>query len=196
MIIGLTGGIASGKSTVSCVFEQNGCEIIDADDISRKLTQKGQPGALAIEREFGKEFFVCGELDRRKLAEHVFSSKENTQKLNSILHPLIREKILNKIKSSTKDIIILDVPLLFESGLDKICDKTICVVCGEENQILRAKQRSNYSSSDIKNRMNNQLSDEIRCEKSDYIIDSSAQKEKTADYALKILTELKNEKTS
>ncbi len=193
MIIGLTGGIASGKSTLSAFFSQNGCFVIDADKIAHEVTSKNSEGAKKIEQEFGSQFFIDGELNRKKLAKHVFSSKENTQKLNEIIHPLVISRILSLIDQSTDKIIVLDVPLLFESGLNKICDKTICVYCGEENQILRAIERSDYSETDVKNRINNQFSEQEKITLSDYSINTSGTKEQTILLANKIFTEIKNE---
>ena len=193
MIIGLTGGIASGKSTLSTFFAQNGCFVIDADKIAHEVTKKNSEGANKIKQEFGSQFFVDGELDRKKLAEQVFSSKELTKKLNNIVHPLVISRINFLIEQSKNDIIVLDVPLLFESGLDKKCDKTICVYCGEDTQILRAIKRSHYSKQDVKNRISNQLSEKEKISLADYSINTSGTKEQTILLANKIFTEIKNE---
>lgn len=193
MIIGLTGGIASGKSTLSTFFKQNGCFIIDADKIAHEVTDKNSEGAKQIEKVFGSDFFTDGILDRKKLAEFVFSSKELTQKLNQIIHPLVISRIISLIENNNSKIIILDVPLLFESGLDKKCDKTICVYCGEENQISRAIERSQYSKKDVENRIKNQLSEKEKIKLADYLINTSGTKEQTIFIVNKIFTEIKNE---
>ena len=193
MIIGLTGGIASGKSTLSTFFQNNGCFVIDADKIAHEVTNKNSEGAKQIEKVFGSDFFTNGILDRKKLAEYVFSSKEKTKQLNEIIHPLVISRIISLIQQSTSDIIVLDVPLLFESGLNKKCDKTICVYCGEKNQISRAIERSNYSKDDIKNRIKNQLSEKEKISLADYAINTSGTKKQTICLANKIFTEIKNE---
>lgn len=193
MIIGLTGGIASGKSTLSEFFQKNGCFIIDADKIAHEVTKKGSEGAKKIEEAFGSQFFIDGNLDRKKLAEHVFSSKEKTKQLNEIIHPLVISRIIYLIEQSTNNIIVLDVPLLFESGLDKKCDKTICVYCGEENQISRAIERSHYSKTDVENRIKNQISEKEKIALANYSINTNGTKEETILLANKIFTEIKNE---
>ena len=193
MIIGLTGGIASGKSTLSEFFQKKGYFVIDADKIAHQVTKKDSEGAKQIEKVFGSQFFIGGELNRKKLAEEVFSSKEKTKQLNEIIHPLVISRITSLIENSTDKIIVLDVPLLFESGLDKKCDKTICVYCGEENQISRAIKRSHYSKTDVKNRIKNQLGEKEKIALADYSINTSGTKEQTIYLAEKIFTEIKNE---
>ena len=193
MIIGLTGGIASGKSTLSTFFEQKGCFVIDADKIAHEVTGKNSEGANKIKQAFGEEFFDNGVLNRKKLAEHVFASADKTKVLNQIIHPLVISRILSLIDASTNELIVLDVPLLFESELDKKCDKTICVFCGEENQISRAIKRSHYSKTDVENRIKNQLSQQEKIARSNYAINTSGTKEQTLCLAEKIFSEIKNE---
>lgn len=193
MIIGLTGGIASGKSTLSEFFNQNGCFIIDADKIAHEVTAKDSEGAKKIKEAFGEEFFENGVLKRKMLAEHVFASPDKTKTLNQIIHPLVISRILSLIEQSVDKIIVLDVPLLFESGLDKKCDKIICVYCGEENQISRAIERSHYSKADVENRIKNQLSEKEKISLSDYSINTSFSKEQTLLIAQQIFSEIKNE---
>jgi dephospho-CoA kinase len=119
-LAGLTGGIATGKTTVANLFREKGIYIIDADLIAREVVKKGMPAWRMIKEEFGDEILrEDGELDRKKLGSIVFSSKEKIQKLNSIVHPFVREKMMEEIERaiSTEKNILLDIPLLFENGI-------------------------------------------------------------------------------
>ncbi len=191
MILGLTGGIASGKSTVSRYFASKGISIVDADAISRDITKKGQKGAEAIREVFGEEFFVCGELDRKKLASFCFGSPENTEKLNALLHPIIIDEIETQLKLHAKEkLTVLDAPLLIESGLHKRCDKVLTVICDRETRIRRAVLRSPISENEVRDRIDRQISDSERIKYSDFIIDNGGTVENTLAQADKILKEL------
>lgn len=193
MIVGLTGGIASGKSTVADFFRQKGIPVVDADEISRAVTQSGAEGAKAIEKTFGSEMFVSGRLDRKKLAAYCFENRERTEKLNSVLHPIIIKEMLRQTeqyKNSGAKNVIWDVPLLFESGLDRFCDRIIAVVCDENTRILRAQKRSDISAEEVKKRISRQMSDEERRKRADCIIDNGNSREETFLQAERILEEL------
>ena len=193
MILGVTGGIASGKSTVSGYLKSKNLPIVDADAISHKITGKNSVGAKAIKKAFGEEFFVCGRLDRQKLGQFCFGNKERTRQLNSILHPLIIEEIdreLNLLQQKNCPIIILDVPLLFESGLDKKCNKTLCVICEKETRVSRAMARSKISRLEVLARIENQMSDQERSSKSDFVIDNNGTIDETVKQIDKVLEEL------
>lgn len=193
MILGLTGGIASGKSTVSKYLAEKGYPIADSDKISREITKKGGVGALAIEEVFGSDFFVSGELDRKKLAEYCFSDSLRTEKLNSILHPIILSKMLDFTKNAFcagSPTVIWDVPLLFETGFNTYCDKCAVVICDTEMRIRRACLRSDISKQDLLNRISLQMSDEERLKKADFVIDNSGSLTDTFLQTDKILEEL------
>lgn len=193
MIVGLTGGIASGKSTVADFFRQKGIPVVDADEISHRLTKPNAPGTKAIEAAFGSEMLDCGRLNRKKLAEYCFANKERTEKLNSVLHPLIINEMKNETaeyeKSGAK-FVLWDAPLLFESGLDAFCEKVIAVICDENTRIERARKRSDISAEEVKKRISRQMTDGERKERADYIIDNGKSKEETFLQALKISEEL------
>lgn len=192
MIVGLTGGIASGKSTVAEFFRQKGIPVVDADEISRAVTEPDAEGAKAIEENFGSEMFVLKRLDRKKLAAYCFANKERTEKLNSVLHPIIIKEMLRQTEEYEKagaKTVIWDVPLLFEAGLDRYCNKIIAVVCNENTRILRAQKRSDISAEEVKKRISRQMSDGERRKRADYIIDNGKSKEKTFLQAEKISEE-------
>lgn len=192
MIVGLTGGIASGKSTVAEFFRQKGIPVVDADEISRAVTEPDAEGAKAIEENFGNEMFVLKCLDRKKLAAYCFENRERTEKLNSVLHPIIIKEMLRQTEEYEKagaKTVIWDVPLLFEAGLDRYCNKIIAVVCNENTRILRAQKRSDISAEEVKKRISRQMSDGERRKRADYIIDNGKSKEETFLQAEKISEE-------
>lgn len=192
MIVGLTGGIASGKSTVAEFFRQKGIPVVDADEISRAVTEPDAEGAKAIEENFGNEMFVSKCLDRKKLAAYCFADKKRTEKLNSVLHPIIIKEMLRQTEEYEKagaKTVIWDVPLLFETGLDRYCSKIIAVVCNENTRILRAQKRSDISAEEVKKRISRQMSDGERRKRADYIIDNGKSKEETFLQAEKISEE-------
>ena len=193
MILGVTGGIASGKSTVSGYLKSKNLPIVDADAISHKITGKNAKGAKAIKSAFGEDFFIDGRLDRQKLGQFCFGNQERTELLNSILHPLIIEEMdkeLTEFQQQNHPIIILDVPLLFESGLDKKCHKTLAVVCEKETRVARAMARSKISRLEVLARIENQMSDQERVSKADFVIDNNGTIENTVSQIDKVLEEL------
>ena len=127
-VIGITGGIASGKSYVSSVIKKAGYPVIDADLISKDLSQKGGSVYHAIIRTFGESFLDENkEINRQKLGSLIFNDKQAKGLLNSISHPLIIEEMEKQIKMAKTDLVFVDVPLLYESGLENMFDKIVCV---------------------------------------------------------------------
>ena len=146
MILGLTGGIACGKTTISNIFKQLGVKVIDADKVAREVIELPEI-VNQIKKNYGDEVFINGKLDRKKLREIIFNDKEKIMKLNSIIHPKVIDifkEEYNKNKFSD-EIIVFDIPLLFEVGLEKYCNKTIVVYVNEEIQIKRLIERHNSS---------------------------------------------------
>ncbi|WP_342663211.1 dephospho-CoA kinase [Psychrilyobacter atlanticus] len=141
MILGLTGGIASGKSTVSKKLKELGSYIIDADKISREVSDSLEVLKI-LEGKFGSEIIDQGHLDRQKLREIIFENDEKRELLNNIMHPIIVAKIIEKIENNRKEnLIILDIPLLYETGLEYLCDKVLVVCTDESIQVERIKVR-------------------------------------------------------
>ena len=134
-VIGLTGGIASGKSTVSYYLITHGYEVIDADDISRHALEPGTEAFKQVIEHF--PVLDNGIINRQKLADIIFNNQDEKNYLEGILHPYIRSVIVQKIKQSKNNIVFIDVPLLFEAGWDDLCDSTIVVSCDKETQIQR-----------------------------------------------------------
>lgn len=152
--LGLTGPTGAGKTTVARLLEQNGIPLVDADAIARTVTEKGSPVLSALADTFGKDIlFPDGSLDRRALAAVAFSSKENTEKLNAVTHPAILARIRRALADATGDAVILDAPLLFETGLDALCDHTVAVVADEAVRLARITARDGISEEAAKKRM-------------------------------------------
>ncbi|MDT0583275.1 MULTISPECIES: dephospho-CoA kinase [Alteromonadaceae] len=163
LIIGLTGGIASGKTTVSNMFADLGIDIIDADVIARDVVALGSKGLQAIAARFGDKILLKnGELNRPALREIVFSQPEDKAWLNALLHPMIREQMLAQTAQAKSRYCILSVPLLIENKLDEIVDRTLVVDIDEQLQLMRAMARDNSSKSVIEGIMQSQATREQR----------------------------------
>ena len=190
-ILGLTGGIASGKSTVSAYLAQNGALIIDADLIARQVVAKKSSGLKQIVAKFGEEILTAsGELDRKKLGKLVFSNKELLKALTDITGPLIRAEILRKIQAAKKaqvKLVVLDIPLLFETGYQTLCDKVMVVTIPSKLQLERVMKRDNLSAAEARKRIANQLPASKRNELADVLIDNSKSVAETYQQVLKWL---------
>ena len=194
MILGLTGGIASGKSTLSNIFRELGIKIADADKIAKDISER-EDVLLEIKNIFGNGVFdENGILDRKKLKEEVFSDKSKLKKLNDIVHPKVWNEF-KKIKEKTvkNDIIIFDVPLLFESGMDKMCDKVLLIYINKELQIKRMFERDGIDRELALKIINSQMSLEEKMSKSQIKIENSGTVEELKIKAKKIYEELKGE---
>ncbi|WP_160061030.1 dephospho-CoA kinase [Psychromonas sp. L1A2] len=174
LIIGLTGGIGSGKSTVAKEFIALGIDVVDADKVAREVVEPGQPALAKIELYFGKEVVdINGELDRAKLRNIIFKSETKKQWLNELLHPIIRDTLLKQLEQAQSKYVILEAPLLLENQLTKYTDYTLVVDVTEALQIERATQRDSNSITQIQAIMDAQISRELRLQQADYIIDNN-----------------------
>lgn len=194
MIAGLTGGIASGKSTVSSIFRSFGVEIADADITAKKISER-EDVIQEIGKIFGKDVLSAeGQIDRVKLKEVVFSDKNKLIQLNNIIHPKVMEEF-KKIKENTSknDIIIFDIPLLFEAGMDKMCDTVILVYADREMQIERIKARDGVSRELAEKIIDAQMSLEDKKEKSDIHIENNGTQEELKKKVEVIYRKLKGE---
>ena len=160
-VVGLTGGTGCGKSEAARYLAELGAKHIDADAISRSLTAVNGEAIPEICRVFGDEVFATdGSLDRRKLHDLVFSSIAHKRALEGIIHPLVQRKTVDEIHSAAEEgyrVVILDVPLLFETGMDVLCDETWTMSVSEEEQIQRICQRDNLTREQAQARIANQL---------------------------------------
>ena len=173
-IIGLTGGSGAGKGEVCKAFLSFGIEAIDTDKISREVTHKNSECLRELAEYFSGGILTSdGELDRKKLAEIAFSSKENLDMLNKITHKHILnecKRIILDMEKASKKAVIVDAPLLFESGFDKECDIIISVIADRDKRIKRIIKRDNITLEQAETRIKNQKSDGFLNANSDYVI--------------------------
>ena len=193
-IIGLTGGIACGKSTVSTELRARGAAIIDADALAHELSQPHQPLFNAYVQRFGREIVTAdGMLDRAAIARRVFADPAVRAEVDAIAHPLIRmaaEERLRAARDENKRAAVLDVPLLFEAGWDALADETWVVALPREEQLARLLARdTSMDEGEARARIAAQMSLAEKCARADVIIDNSGTKEEIREYIGKLWKE-------
>lgn len=171
-VIGLTGGIASGKTTVANLFKQQfKIDIVDADIVAREVVEPGTPGLNAIIEHFGADIVHDDQtLDRAKLREKIFSNPEEKAWLNGLLHPMIREKMIEDLEQVTSDYALLVVPLLVENKLDSLCNRVLVVDVDPQTQISRTVKRDNVSEEQANAILASQASREQRLALADDVV--------------------------
>jgi len=171
-VIGLTGGIASGKTTVANLFKQQfKIDIVDADIVAREVVEPNTPGLNAIIEHFGTDIVHDDQtLDRAKLRDRIFSHPEEKAWLNGLLHPMISEKMIEDLKQVTSDYALLVVPLLVENKLDSLCDRVLVVDVEPQTQISRTVKRDNVSEEQAKAILASQASREQRLALADDVV--------------------------
>ena len=173
-LVGLTGGIASGKSTVAAMLSKYDNEIIDADEIAREVVLPGTVGLSKVVAEFGPQILEeDGSLSRAELAKLVFEDPEKRLTLEGILHPLIRARTLERISQSKSDIVIYIVPLLVEAKVDYPFDLVVTIEAGSENQIKRLVENRGMSTEDAIARIAAQATEPERVARADVRIDGA-----------------------
>ena len=171
MVIGLTGGIGSGKTTVANVFAEYGIDLIDADIIARDVVAIGSVGLARITEKFDNRILLDdGNLDRSQLRTAIFSDPQLKNWLNQLLHPLIRDKMLADIDRATSPYCLLIVPLMIENNLQTLTDRLLVVDVDQQTQIMRTQQRDNVSLEQINNILAAQASRQQRLDAADDII--------------------------
>lgn len=196
MVVGLTGGIASGKSIVSAELKKLGAHIIDADRIAREITVPGAPVLEEIVREFGGEYLLPdGALDRKKLGRLVFSDPEKLKRLNEITHPAIVERtkdLIRGIQETDPDaLIIVDAAVLIETGLHKSMDKVMVVYADEDKQVEWMGKRDGFDANEAKKRISAQIPLKEKLLAADYIISNDGTVDELRDKVRKIYSGLK-----
>lgn len=172
-VVGVTGGIGSGKSAATAEFERLGITVVDADIISRQVVMPGSPCLQAIAEHFGSDLLTDkGGLDRKALRQKIFSDPAEKDWLNSLLHPVIREEILAQLEQANSPYVILSAPLLLENNLDKYCQRVLVVDVPEELQLQRTIQRDESPKEEVEAIMKAQLSRGARLRKADDILNN------------------------
>lgn len=196
MIVGLTGQTGAGKTTVCKVFKEKGFMVINADAVSRNVTEKDSPCLNELCLFFGKDIlFEDGSLNRRKLGDIVFSDKKKLEILNSITYPYITSEILADIEQLSAEghrLILLDAPTLFESRADDFCELIISVISREELRIERIIKRDSISRESAKNRIDSQLKEEFFRNNSDFIIKNNEDIENLFEVAREVADKVKD----
>lgn len=198
--IGLTGGIASGKSTVSRTLQSHSIPVIDADEIAKEVVKPGSPGLKSVVQTFGEEFLLNdGSLDRRKLGQHVFGHPEHLHHLESILHPLIREETRRRrrlLEDMNEPLAIYDIPLLFETRAQDQFDAIVVVTSTKEQQKERLRRRNNLTETEIEMRVASQIPLQFKEQQADFVLHNNRDEQhllKEVERLLKWLDTLKKE---
>lgn len=195
MIVGLTGGIASGKSTVTNMFRDFGAYVVDADIWARKVVEPGSPGLAEIAEVFHSQFGVNvlqadGTLNRPAMGQVVFSNEEARRVLNQITHPRIRQGMRQEtedyFRDHPKEPILWDVPLLFEGETRQLVDLTVLVYVNQPTQLRRLMERDGYSEGDAVARIKSQMSIEEKRKMADFIIDNMGSLEQTREQVQRV----------
>lgn len=193
-VLGITGGIASGKSTVVDIFRAKGFPIVDGDIVAREVVEPGTEGLKSLERAFGSEIIEkTGGLDRKKLGALIFHDEEKRNLLNKTLDPFIRGEIKRQTEEAKKsnDLIIVDVPLLYEGKYEAMMDKVAVVYVTPEIQLNRLMARNKLTKKEALGRINSQLSLDEKRERADILIDNCGSQETTRQQVLDWLKENK-----
>jgi dephospho-CoA kinase len=179
-IIGLTGGIGSGKSLVAARFADLGITVVNADTVAREVVAKGEPALEAIRAHFGEDIVLPnGELDRRKLRGIIFNDLAQKKWLENLLHPIIRLRIIDQLHAAISPYAILESPLLLETDQHLLVEKIIVVDVDEATQIARASARDGSDVEQIKRIIASQMPRAEKLKKADFVIDNSGSAEAT-----------------
>jgi len=168
-ILGITGGIGSGKTTITKYIESLGIPVYIADDEAKKLLDTPEV-IKELTDTFSENILENNLVDKKKLATFVFGNKDNLKKLNEIVHPRVREHFINWVKQTNSEIVVKEAAILFESGAYKDCDFTILVTTPEDVRVERVIKRDNCSKDDVLKRIRSQWSDEDKAKLSDFVI--------------------------
>ena len=195
VVAGLTGGIATGKSTVAAIFEEAGARLIDADRIAREAVRKGSPAHRDIVAHFGMDVLLGdGEIDRKRLAAIIFNNPAAQRALEHIVHPQVKQEVDRRValirRQAPDALIILDIPLLFEAGMQRGLDAVIVVYAPEHLQLARLMARDGLTEPEALARIRAQMPIESKRALATRVIDNAGSREQTRQQALEIYRQL------
>ena len=195
--VGLTGGLASGKTFVGRALVELGCYLIEADKLGHEVMLQGGEAYHAIVREFGPDVLDnAGRISRRKLSGIVWNNPERLDKLSSLVHPPVQEREERKMaeiaQTDPRAIVVVEAAILVETGRYKSFDRLIVVTCAAEQQMERALERGSYNKEEILARLSRQLPLEEKLRVADYVIDTSGSKEATLDQVRTVYGKLRS----
>ena len=170
--VAVTGGIGTGKTTVSKLFEKIGIPVFNSDKIAKELMHNDKQLQAEIIKAFGDESYINNELNRAYLSDVVFNDEALLDKINSIVHPYVAKEFNQWLLNQKSDYILYESAIIFENNSEDIFDKIICVIAPEEDVISRVMKRNNFSRNKVISIINNQLPDQIKRKKSDYIVEN------------------------
>jgi len=196
LVVGLTGGLATGKSTIGRVLAEHGCFLIRADDLGHEALARGGAAYEAVLQEFGGDILKeDGEIDRKRLGSLVFDSPERLNLLNKLVHPAVfrrEEELLAEFRErEPHGIAVLEAAILIETGNHRRCDKVIVAICREEQQIERAVRRDGINHAEALARIRRQMPLAEKIRYADYVIDTSGEKEETLRQVDRVWLELR-----
>ena len=192
-LIGLTGGAGSGKTTVAEMFRELGAEVVDADEAAHAVYEPGTPGFDAVIAEFGQEYVRDGRIDRARLGELVFHDAAARRRLNAIVHPLVREWMATRTADAVArgvEVVIHDVPLLFENGLEHLYADVVCVYVPEDVQLRRLVEGRGASPERARAMVAAQMPIEEKRRRAQHVIDNSGTREHTREQVRMLWSEL------
>jgi len=191
MIIGLTGSIASGKSTVSQMLKELGYPVVDADLVARQVVEPGTETLNSIAQAFGPEVIRAdGSMDRERVGTIIFNDPTSRKKLNDIIHPAIRREMLRQRQAFLDEgyeTVIMDIPLLFESKLQRMVDKILVVSVSEQQQLKRLMERNGLAEQEAKARIASQLPFSVKEQGADEVLDNNGSVDNTKHQLMRIL---------
>jgi dephospho-CoA kinase len=181
-LIGLTGGVGSGKSTVADMMRELGAQVVDADEATHAVYEPGSPGFDAVVREFGDEYVDGGRIDRSRLGELVFHDDDARRRLNSIVHPLVRDWMAQRTAEAAErgvEVVVQDVPLLFENGLERLFSTVVLVYVPEEVQVERLVSSRGFAPERARAMIAAQMPIESKRGLAHHVINNSGAREET-----------------
>jgi dephospho-CoA kinase len=198
LLVGLTGGIATGKSTVSGILRGLGCEIIDADLLAREVVEPGQPALAQIATEFGHDVVTgSGALDRKRLGAIIFANPERRRRLEAITHPAIRDRFLARLDELADQgfvgIVVFDAAVMIESGNYKNMDRLVVVVTDDATQMARLHGRDGTDAAENRRKIDSQMPLAEKAKLADYVIDNSGPREATDRQVRRVFATLMSE---
>ena len=193
-VIGITGGIATGKSNVCQVIKELGYPIISCDEITNNNYQIGGKIYNVVLDRFGKDFLLDDDnIDRKKLGKLIFSNESAKMLLNSITHPIIKEELLNEISKYDDGLIFVEIPLLYEAKFESICDVVICVFLSQKYQVERLMQRDGIDEDFALMKIHSQMDLYMKKSLADYVVNSKGKFDETRMQVIDIINKIKGE---
>jgi len=192
-LIGLTGGAGSGKSTVAAMLKDLGAAVVDADEAAHAVYEPGTTGFEAVVQEFGSDFVLDGQIDRARLGELVFKDQDARRRLNAIVHPLVRDWMAERTAGALRDgaeVVVQDVPLLFENGLEPLYSAVVMVYVPQELQVKRLVEGRGLSEERARAMVASQMPIEDKRSRAHHVIDNSGSIDDTREQVQRLWWEL------